>query len=295
MAHRRTYSARQLDMGKPSLESPPLTPALAVYNSFHLSNTPKSKTRQFWQRTTFLALFALVVISGYVFFIAQPSFASVGLQDGDISDGNSVSERLSRLSAQANRLGGFRHKSKPSLSTTKIPSVATSSEITLNPPQELAAITSFIASLPQNVIPPSVDPSLPIDPQLVLDFDTQSPRAVYELDALVNDTWVRYPVVLYGKLHSPVSREIKQLLLDMNLLPSPTIIEVDERSDQAVLTPLLYRLSSTTELPILLIGGHPIGSAPEIRYLYSKGELQTIIGKSGAKVDGGKKKKGRKH
>ncbi len=36
--------------------------------------------------------------------------------------------------------------------------------IKLNAAQELAAVTSFLASLPQNIIPHTVDPSLPIDP-----------------------------------------------------------------------------------------------------------------------------------
>lgn len=109
------------------------------------------------------------------------------------------------------------------------------------------------------------------------------------------------------------------MLEDMNLLPSPTIIEVDERcmsrlfrarfriyirklifalllpADESVLTPLLFRLTSTSDLPILLIGGHTIGSIPEIRYLHSKGELARMISRAGGIVDGAKKKKGRKH
>lgn len=68
--------------------------------------------------------------------------------------------------------------------------------------QELAAVSSFIASLPHNVIPPFVDPTLPIDPQLVLEFDTNSPRAKDELRAMVEDVWSRNPVFLYAKVLS---------------------------------------------------------------------------------------------
>lgn len=71
--------------------------------------------------------------------------------------------------------------------------------IALDPEQELAAVSSFLASLPQNVIPPSVDPSRPIDPELVLDFDTRSPRAPEEIARVVDDVWARNPVLLYGK------------------------------------------------------------------------------------------------
>lgn len=70
--------------------------------------------------------------------------------------------------------------------------------------QELAAVTSFLASLPQNVIPHTVDPSTPIDPQLVLDFDTRGPRAHEEVRAMVEDVWLRNPVFLYSKVGSNV-------------------------------------------------------------------------------------------
>ena len=73
-------------------------------------------------------------------------------------------------------------------------------QIQLTPPQELAAITSFLASLPQNVIPSSVDPAKPIDPSLVLDFDPSSPKAAEEVEEMMRDVWTRNPVVLYGKV-----------------------------------------------------------------------------------------------
>jgi hypothetical protein len=66
----------------------------------------------------------------------------------------------------------------------------------------LAAVASFLASLPQNVIPPSVDPSRSIDPQLVLDFDTRGPRAADELRTIVEDVWTQNPVVLFTKVRS---------------------------------------------------------------------------------------------
>ncbi|TFY69901.1 hypothetical protein EVJ58_g137 [Rhodofomes roseus] len=121
--------------------------------------------------------------------------------------------------------------------------------------EELAAVSSFIASLPQNVIPGTVDPSQPIDPQLVLDFDTMAAHAAEEVDAVVKDVWAQHPVMLYSKFYSPVSRELKQILSDLYLRPAPTIVEVDQRVDESVLAPLLFRLTGKSELPILLVGG----------------------------------------
>lgn len=70
----------------------------------------------------------------------------------------------------------------------------------LDPAQELAAISSFLASLSQNIIPLSVDPSVSIDPQLVLDFGTHGVRAAEELQHMVNDVWSRNPIFLYSKV-----------------------------------------------------------------------------------------------
>lgn len=66
-------------------------------------------------------------------------------------------------------------------------------------------------------------------------------------------------------------------------------------ADEDVLAPLLFRLTSTSELPILLIGGRTVGSIQELRYLNTKGELRRMISNAGAVVDGAKKKKGKKH
>jgi hypothetical protein len=73
-------------------------------------------------------------------------------------------------------------------------------DVSLSPEQELGALTAFMAALPQNVIPSNIDPSKPIDPQLVLDFDTRSPQAENEIDNLVIDVWLSNPVVLFAKV-----------------------------------------------------------------------------------------------
>ncbi|KAF7376600.1 Glutaredoxin domain-containing protein [Mycena sanguinolenta] len=163
--------------------------------------------------------------------------------------------------------------------------------ITLNLEQELAAVSSFLASLPQNVIPLSVDPSLPIDPELVLDFDTRSPRALAEVEQVVEDVWSRNPVLLYGKHYSPATREIKSILSNMNLRPPPFIMDVDTRDDVEVLSPMLSRLTGVPDLPILLIGGKPVGSLERIREMLASGELTRLIKASGAVIGGGKRRK----
>lgn len=65
-------------------------------------------------------------------------------------------------------------------------------------------------------------------------------------------------------------------------------------ADEHVLTQLLYRLTSATELPILLIGGRTIAEPKEIKWLAETGELQKAITEAGAVVDGSRKKKPKK-
>ena len=198
MAHRRNFSSRHIDMGKLSLDSPPLTPPLEMLNTFHnASASAPTKPRQFWQRTTFLALFALIIVSAYVLLISQPSLAPIAMHDANRSIHSVATGRLSKLSTEAYRLAAL-HRKRPK-ATAGIPAVA-SSPVQLTPAQELAAVTDFLASLPQNVIPKSVDPSKPIDPQLVLDFDTHTPQAEEMIKEIEHDAWTRYPVVLYSKV-----------------------------------------------------------------------------------------------
>lgn len=72
--------------------------------------------------------------------------------------------------------------------------------ITLDTDAELAAVTNFIASLASNAIPPTVDPSKPIDPELVLGFDIRSPRALEDLQELRVDVWEKNPVIIFSEV-----------------------------------------------------------------------------------------------
>ncbi|KAG2135428.1 hypothetical protein DEU56DRAFT_737751 [Suillus clintonianus] len=242
-------------------------------------------------RATSLALLGLIVVSFYIFFIARPSLdlAPIALHSDALGhpgthgshpqdkDDHPPSSRLFRL---------------PSSSQRKTVSNANRPQVKLDEMQELAAVAAFVAALPQNMIPRSIDPSQPIDPQLVLDFDTRSPRAAYEVNQIVQDVWSRYPVMLFTKLHHANSREIKQIISNMDLRPPPAIFEVDQREDADVLIPLLHRLTSSTELPLMLIGGKPVGSMDTIRELNEAGELQKLITNAGGVIGGAKKKKG---
>jgi len=257
----------------------PLTPYLMA--TFHSRKTK--------HRTTFIALLALVCLSVYI-FVAQASFLAPPLRHSDSPAADQLAIALETLQNSRVTPGksGISHSHRLGKSNRHTPALR------LDPPQELAAISSFLASLPQNVLPPTVDAARQVDPQLVLDFDTRSDRAQEEVQAMVEDVWTRNPVFLYSKRYSAASRELKGILNNLNLYPSPTIIDVDVRDDAAVLFPVLQRLLPFPELPVLLIGGRAVGSIEEVRELEKSGELQKLINASGSTVDGAKRKKVKK-
>jgi glutaredoxin-related protein len=255
----------------------PSTPSTGMLAGFIDLFFPR-KSRQ---RATVLCLFSLVVLTTYVCLVSPPALVP-GHPPHPPHHHHGAEDAWRQLVDNLPRPppGSF-HKHRP--------------EIVLSPEQELGAVTAFMAALPQNVIPTDIDPTQPIDPQLVLDFDTRSPRAEEEVANVISDVWLRNPVVVFSKTVSPVSRELKSILDALNVTPYPTIFGVDLRADADVLVPLLFRLTDTSELPILLVGGKPVGSMDTIRELHTNGQLKALVTHAGAVLDDSKKRrKGRR-
>jgi hypothetical protein len=155
-----------------------------------LSALQPRKTRY---RSTFIVLSTLLIVSTYIFFARHPSLSSYALRRTDTP---AVDQLTIALEAMHNsRLSGEMRASRKHKQLLN-----KGAQVILDPAQELAAVSSFLASLPQNVIPLSVDPSVAIDPQLVLDFDTRSFRVTEEVQHMVDDVWLRNPVFLYSKV-----------------------------------------------------------------------------------------------
>ncbi|KAF7357858.1 Glutaredoxin domain-containing protein [Mycena venus] len=229
-------------------------------------------------RTAFLALFTIILLSAFVFCSRYPMSMSPAYLLQQVEAPRPPDHMVFDLEKNRNSRAGSAKKHHK-LSGGR-------QSISLTAEQELAAVSSFLASLPQNVIPLSVDPSLPIDPELVLDFDTRSPRAMEEVERIVDEVWSRNPVLLYGKHFSPATRELKSILSNMNLHPPPFIMDVDTRDDVEVLTPMLSRLTGSPDLPVLLISGKSVGSLEQIREMLAGGDLQRLIKASGAVIEG---------
>ncbi|EIN11902.1 hypothetical protein PUNSTDRAFT_62402 [Punctularia strigosozonata HHB-11173 SS5] len=239
------------------------------------------------RRTTVLALLSLLALCAYVLLLSQPSLSLAALplaRDPSTAGGPPPTTDAWRLAA---------HKKLDWKKLAALHQAASARpDLVLDAPHELAALSSFLAALPENHIPAGVDPAAPLDPSLVLDFDTRGDNAREELEEVVHDVWTRNPVILYGKLHSSVSREIKAMLSDMYLKPAPTIFDVDMRADAPVLEPLLLRLTGASSLPVLIVGGHPITDLDVVRKLNADGTLKKMVSTAGAKIDGARRKKG---
>jgi len=162
-------------------------------------------------------------------------------------------------------------------------------QITLSPEDELAALIAFMDALPSNALPELVNVSA-VDPDLILDFDTRSSKAVDELHQLVDTTWKRLPIVVLSKRYPPTGREIKTILSEFNLRPSPVIFDINERADDAVISLILTRLTAQTDFPILLFAGKPVGSIATIQEFHKSGQLREMIAATGAIIDGARKK-----
>ncbi|KAG8706967.1 hypothetical protein FRC08_000774 [Ceratobasidium sp. 394] len=163
--------------------------------------------------------------------------------------------------------------------------------LNLTPAMELGALVAFLTDrAAQNALPATLDPQSPIPADVILDFNTRSDFAQLEVDDLVQDTWIRNPIVIFSKVHSPQGRDVKKIFASYKLKPAPTAFDIDERQDAAVLEPLLYRLTGQKSLPITLMAGRAIGSLTDIATAHESGELKRAMQSAGVTIIPPKKK-----
>ncbi|KAG8687397.1 hypothetical protein FRC11_007297 [Ceratobasidium sp. 423] len=163
--------------------------------------------------------------------------------------------------------------------------------LNLTPAMELGALVAFLTDrAAENALPSTIDPQQQIPADVMLDFDTRSDFAQLEVDDLVQDTWMRNPIVVFSKVHSPQGRDLKKIFASYKLKPAPVIFDVDQREDAAVLEPVLYRLTGEMSLPIALLGGRSIGSPADIAKLHESGDLERAMNNVGVTMVPPKKK-----
>ena len=195
--HRRTPSTR------PSFKthhSPVNNPTMSPLPGPLLHPLTSPRKHRIKHRTALIALISLFSFTCYLLFIAYPSVnlsrsLLIHVQDYDRHESHLPDPPSPKHPTSPPRK--VTHRLKP-VAMPRPP-------LDFSPTEELAALSAFIAALPHNVLPPSVEPNTPLDPQLVLDFDPRSESAKDELTRLVDQTWSRFPVMLFTKARVHVS------------------------------------------------------------------------------------------
>ena len=168
------------------------------------SLTPRKRRPR---RSTCIAVLALLAVSAYIaLYIIRPALglAPMSLRGASASAADLL-ESSPRQAPEPHAAVDKPHARSRKMKQAPLAAPAAHPvipHVELTAAQELAAITSFLASLAENVIPASVDPAVPIDPSLVLDFDVHGAKAAKELADMVEDVWARNPVVLFAKVRT---------------------------------------------------------------------------------------------
>lgn len=160
----------------------------------------------------------------------------------------------------------------------------------LTPRDELVGLISFLTSTSASALP-RIDPSKPLDPQLILDFDHTKPTARQDMRQLESDMMALFPVILFGRMRDPHHREMMKMLSQYKIDPPPLIVEVDQRADAETLIPLLARLLGSPQLPQLVLGGTAAGSYKEAQKALDDKTFKQWIARSGADITEKKIKK----
>lgn len=96
------------------------------------------------------------------------------------------------------------HGAAPAKGSSNMGSTASSgahSPLKLTLAEELGAVVAYLTSLGANArIPHTIDPTRPIDAELILGFNTRSSKASAEVSELVRETWEINPVVMFGEV-----------------------------------------------------------------------------------------------
>lgn len=102
--------------------------------------------------------------------------------------------------------------------------------------QELAALALFLTSSHSHILPADLDPSLPLDPTLVLDtlLPVSGEARQAALHDMEDEVWEDFPVVVFGK-HEAWTKEVSALLHGEEYFGKNgqglTIVRVDGRSE----------------------------------------------------------------
>ncbi|KAL7409870.1 hypothetical protein BDY24DRAFT_198368 [Mrakia frigida] len=158
--------------------------------------------------------------------------------------------------------------------------------------EELGSLVHYITSSDLHSLP-EVNPSEPLDPQLILDFN---PFASYaqsssgmsgheQVAQMVEALWAGKgegdtaggQVLIVGRGRDPSVFTIRALIESLRLNARLLFVDLEGRSDALHLEPLLLRILDVPKLPALVVGGHTVGDFFAVRRSQSTGEFDRLL------------------
>ncbi|WVQ71220.1 hypothetical protein IAR50_000745 [Cryptococcus sp. DSM 104548] len=149
--------------------------------------------------------------------------------------------------------------------------------------EELAALMNFIVGTTANTLP-EIDLEDPTSLEGFLPFNPRSPHAKAELQELVRTQWEDYPIMVLGNMRDPKMREARALFKKYNVKPSPFYVDIDQRTDSAVLSSTLEHVLGKQEGPYVLLAGKNIGTTTKLVEMEKQETLVGTIAKAGASI-----------
>lgn len=112
----------------------------------------------------------------------------------------------------------------------------------LTPSQELSSLLLFLSSSSTNVLPPTIDPSVPLNPDHVLShtLPTHPARRQAALEEMSRESWELWPVVIVGREKDLWMKEARVLLTGERYFGKKMeglgVVYVDRRRESATLS-----------------------------------------------------------
>ncbi|KAI9633299.1 uncharacterized protein MKK02DRAFT_39278 [Dioszegia hungarica] len=153
---------------------------------------------------------------------------------------------------------------------------------------ELLALQSYLLQSSHNALPPNINPSKPLDGNAILSI---SPAKLGRPGSANEAAWLRElehereeDIVIWAPAASGVEVEGMYEVLGKlhHNAKSPSLIQLQDRSDGEVLEKIMTRLGVEVKKPLMMLGNkRVVGGLTELKRMMKAGELETELERIG--------------
>ncbi|KAJ3527796.1 hypothetical protein NM688_g8079 [Phlebia brevispora] len=127
--------------------------------------------------------------------------------------------------------------------------------------------------------------SVKVNPHEPVDYRVYAPNGDDDWEKHVEILRNEHPLVIFSKTYCPYSKKAKALLLETyNLMPTPTVVELDKRLDGLFIQTILSRLTGRSTVPNIVLQGKSIGGSDDIHQIDDEGKLKSLLESNGVEV-----------